>query len=77
MRTTVTKTFGEGSMPQHPRPWSIEISDLDGSTKDRDGNNVATFDVNDDLEFWSALVKIVNEHAMLSNHAAPAVCRRP
>jgi hypothetical protein len=57
-------------LSEHPRPWSIEITEGDGRAKDRDGNIVSMFDADDDLEFWTGVVTIVNEHDLLLNQSA-------
>lgn len=57
-------------LPEHPRPWSIEITEAGGLAKDRNGNIVSMFDADDDAEFWEGVVAIANEHDRILNHPA-------
>ena len=49
-------------LPANPRPWSIELGDIEGLVKDASGIEVVSFDAIEDAEFWFELVEIVNEH---------------
>lgn len=55
-------------LPANPRPWSIEIGEIEGIVKDANGIEIASFDAVEDVEFWCGLVELVNEHERDRQH---------
>lgn len=49
-------------LASYPRPWRIEITRGGGIVIDRDGNWLNLFDPDDDLDFWTDIVAVVNAH---------------